>query len=105
MRSGIVQSFKGASGGFTLKRDAQELTVLEIIAQLDGPLKVFECFSDGSDCSHYGNCKILSVFNMVSSEIEKVLANVRLADFVSQHSSSSRLQQLETSAALPSSTE
>ena len=84
-RTGIVRSLKGPSGGFTLSRDPASLTVREIVEEIDGPLKVFECFSSGAaDCSHHGNCKILAVFDTVTSEIGRVLGKVTLAEFVDE---------------------
>lgn len=82
-RGGIVRSLKGPTGGFALARDPRTLTVRDIVVEIDGPLKVFECFSGGErDCTHFGNCKILAVFDNVGSEIERVLNKVTLADFV-----------------------
>lgn len=83
VRNRIVRSLKGPSGGFVLARDPKELTVCEIITQIDGPMRVFECFSDGEDCSHFGNCKILAVFDAVGAKIEGVLERVTLHDFIS----------------------
>lgn len=84
-RNHIVRSLKGPSGGFVLTRDPAELTMREIVFEIDGPLRVFECFSESRDCSYFGNCKILSVFDEVGRQVERVLGNVTLAQFLPEH--------------------
>jgi Rrf2 family protein len=82
--SGIVRSHKGPTGGFALARDPAELTVLEVVTGIDGPLRVFECFSDGTDCTLTGNCRILSVFDLVGANVERQLARIRLSDLLNR---------------------
>ncbi|NUQ33630.1 MAG: Rrf2 family transcriptional regulator [Planctomycetaceae bacterium] len=81
----IVKSLKGPSGGFVLAREPQQLTMGEIVKEIDGPLNVFECFSSSHDpCTHHGNCKILAVFDNVGREVERVLGSVKLSDMLSE---------------------
>ncbi|MCC6466426.1 MAG: Rrf2 family transcriptional regulator [Planctomycetes bacterium] len=80
-KKGVVRSLKGPSGGFVLAVDPAELTIQEILAEIDGPTRVFECFASSSDCSLYGDCLMRDVFGEVESEISRILANYTLADF------------------------
>jgi len=99
VRNKVVRSLKGPSGGFVLARDPKELTVREIVTEIDGPMRVFECFSDAGDCSHFGNCKILAVFDAVGCEIEKVLEKVTLQDFISSDKTPENLFQIAAPSA------
>ncbi len=37
-RSGLVKSQRGVKGGYSFARPAEQITVLEVVEQLDGPL-------------------------------------------------------------------
>jgi Rrf2 family protein len=80
-KKGVVRSLKGPSGGFALAVEPKEVSMKEIIAEIDGPLRVFECFASENDCSLYSDCLILDVFGKVEEEIGKVLSGYTLADF------------------------
>lgn len=82
-RSQILRSQKGPSGGFLLQKSPEELTVLEIVEEIEGPVRVFECFSDGTDCTLApgGNCRILAVFDSVGAGMQEILQKVTLASF------------------------
>jgi Rrf2 family protein len=80
-RKGVVRSLKGPSGGFVLAVDPAEVTLQEILHEIDGPTRVFDCFATESDCSLYGDCLMRDVFAEVEDQIGKVLARYTLANF------------------------
>ena len=80
-KKGVVRSLKGPSGGFVLAVEPTEVTLQEILTEIDGPTRVFECFATESDCTLYGDCLMREVFGEVEDQIGKVLARYTLADF------------------------
>lgn len=80
-KRGIVKSLKGPSGGFVLAVEPKSLSVRDVIAEIDGPMRVFECFASEKECALYDDCLILDVFNRVEEQIGKVLQGYSLADF------------------------
>jgi Rrf2 family protein len=80
-KRGIVKSLKGPSGGFVLAADPKALTVRDVIVEIDGPMRVFECFASEKECALYDDCLILDVFNRVEEQIGKVLSGYTLSDF------------------------
>lgn len=51
VRRGFLNSFKGPTGGFYLAKDANEITLMEIVEVIDGP-GVFEtCLIGNGSCS------------------------------------------------------
>lgn len=80
-KKGVVRSLKGPSGGFVLAVEPGEVTLQEILTEIDGPTRVFECFATESDCTLYGDCLMRDVFGEVEDQIGKVLARYTLADF------------------------
>ncbi|MCC6148809.1 MAG: RrF2 family transcriptional regulator [Planctomycetes bacterium] len=80
-KRGIVKSLKGPSGGFALAGEPKSLNVRDVIVEIDGPMRVFECFANEKECALFDDCLILDVFNRVEEQIGKVLASYTLADF------------------------
>ena len=80
-RKGVVRSLKGPSGGFVLAVEPAEVTLQEILTEIDGPTRVFECFATESDCTFYSDCMMREVFGEVEDQIGAVLARYTLADF------------------------
>src|SRR5918993_2163619 len=46
-RTGFVQSEHGANGGYRLRRSAGDITALEVIRSIDGPIFLTSCFTEG----------------------------------------------------------
>lgn len=65
-RSGVVSSQRGVKGGYRFARDPSEITVLEIVELLDGPL--------GRDAE--------GVFAEAAAAARDVLAGITIADVV-----------------------
>ncbi len=65
-RAGMLRSQRGVKGGYTLARDAAEITVLEVVELLDGPL--------GPDSE--------GIFAEATEAARAVLAGATLADVV-----------------------
>ncbi|MGD0882512.1 MAG: Rrf2 family transcriptional regulator [Acidimicrobiales bacterium] len=53
-QAGLVTSRPGPTGGFALARPAEEITVLQIVEALEGPLRSAECALRGGPC-HWEN--------------------------------------------------
>ncbi len=67
MSAGIVDSFKGAKGGYVLSRAPQDITLLEVVETICGPITVSRCQHDPSECTHpQGICRYRNVFADVS---------------------------------------
>jgi len=75
----IVKSFKGAKGGYTLSRPADEITLLEVVEEVCGPIEINLCQSSG-ECTHpKGICKFHSVFNETSEYMKEKFGNITFA--------------------------
>jgi Rrf2 family protein len=58
-RSGLVESKRGYTGGYTLIRDPMEITVADIFRFMDeslGPIECVACVSEKSTCPYQGQC-------------------------------------------------
>src|ERR1700710_2918861 len=56
VRNGLLVSEQGAAGGYRLARDPREITTLEVIRSIDGPIILTHCFTEHSnhaDCGQH----------------------------------------------------
>jgi Rrf2 family protein len=84
-KQGVLNSFKGNNGGFTLKKSCEDLTILEIttIAEEKIP-SVFECTSSEGTCSSSfnGACSVFPLLSNLQTKINGFLDNLTLKDIM-----------------------
>jgi len=81
-RSGVLESHRGAKGGFTLTRRPEDLSVPELIAAIDGPVALTQCAVDAGSCDHESTCALRSPWQVINQVVENALSEVSLADLV-----------------------
>ena len=84
-KEGVLVSYKGAHGGFLLKKDPSELSLKEIIEAAEKkPTMVLECTTDQGVCPNNkaDYCKILPFLNKLQSKIDDFLDNMSLKDII-----------------------
>jgi Rrf2 family transcriptional regulator, cysteine metabolism repressor len=78
----IIETTRGANGGYVLCRPPSAISVYEIVAALEGPLSIVDCV-DGPDlCKQAGKCTTRSVWCELSAAIRGVLQNMTLQDLL-----------------------
>jgi Rrf2 family protein len=60
--AGLLHTSRGARGGVTLARSPKDITLLEVIEAIDGPIQLNECVSDDSNCTFDDECPLRSVW-------------------------------------------
>ena len=86
-RNGILNSYKGANGGFALARDMHEITVHNITCAAEGKNpSVFDCSKSQKDCpsDKASTCGIWPVINRLQDKIDRFLDQMTLADLIEQ---------------------
>jgi len=86
-REKVLQSFKGAKGGFVLAKEPEMISVLDIIRAIDGKsANVFECSSALEDCPSGENkaaiCAIWPFLNKLQGRIDGFLSDITLSDML-----------------------
>lgn len=83
--AGLVKSYRGAHGGYTLQRDPEKITVREIVSTLEGDLNLVECVTNPGSCSRFEQCVTQQVWCQVARSIADTLEGITLADLVQRH--------------------
>ncbi len=86
VRGGLVQSRKGVHGGFSLARKPQDISFLEVLEALEGPVAVNRCQNPVVACEHESECAMEFVWSKAQNALVNVLKDASLADaFCSGH--------------------
>jgi len=80
VRAGLVKSKKGVGGGFALARDPKEISFLDVLEALEGPVAVNRCQSPVEACEHKGNCSMEFVWKRTQDALVQVLGETKIAD-------------------------
>lgn len=79
-RAGLVSAVRGARGGFVLSRDPAEITVLDVVEALEGPLSASLCDSaKESGCVKSASCAAAPVWARATAALRDVFATTSLA--------------------------
>jgi Rrf2 family protein len=81
-QAGIIKSTMGARGGFGLTRRPMEITLLELIEIIQGPIRANRCILGTFDCPMKIRCPLHPKLNDLQEEIERHLRNTTLAEMV-----------------------
>jgi Rrf2 family protein len=88
-RAGLVQSTRGARGGYALARTPEEISVRDVITASELTTFDLHCVShpvEEERCSASHACSIRPVWVLLQQKIDDVLASVRLADLLHEES-------------------
>jgi len=88
--AGLVTSVRGAHGGYRLARPADEVTMIEVVEALEGPVAPMECFHSDHEgrvlCSHEADadraCATKLLWTRVHGGVTKALRETTLAELV-----------------------
>lgn len=82
-RNGLVQSVRGPGGGYVLGRDANAISIGEIMCAVDEPVKMTRCDGEAlGGCVAQQRCSTHYLWDALGAHIEQFLATASLSDVV-----------------------
>lgn len=80
-RGDLLQSHRGAMGGYSLSRTPDRINVVNIIEAIEGPIALTDCVDGGSGgCGVQSLCSRKNHWEKVNSAVRRALEDVTLAD-------------------------
>lgn len=73
--AGLIHTSRGARGGVTLARPANEISILEVVEAIDGPIALNECTVSPEGCPFSGDCPIHGIWCDTQAELVEKLRN------------------------------
>ena len=79
---GLVEGFRGASGGYRLARPAAEIGLLDIVTAMEGPLGMTECSVHAGNCGIEDHCGVRANWRRINDVVVEALRGVTLAQML-----------------------
>lgn len=85
-RGGLLESVRGAQGGYLLARRPDEITIADILLALGEPFIFGSCQTE-KGCENAVNCPTFNLWRKVKGSVDEILENTTLEDIVDEKNS------------------
>lgn len=94
---GFIKTVRGRSGGMRLARTADEISVGDVVREMENDLALVECFPGGAGgCRITGACKLKHVLGEALHAFLEVLDRYTIADLTDRNPALRRLLEVES---------
>ena len=83
-REKVLTSHRGANGGYSFERSAEQTSVAEIIRAIEGPISMVQCGADPGVCEQEQVCPTRVNWARINREIEHALERVPISEMYSR---------------------
>ena len=80
VRAGLLDSQRGARGGLKLARPADQISMLEVIEAIEGPIAINRCTTTPAQCDRVDRCAIHPIWQKAQDHLVELLRTTSLAD-------------------------
>ncbi len=82
--AGLVNSSRGAHGGYILARAPSEITLGEVVQAVEGIIAIVECVTAPEVCHRVDFCVTRDIWDEMSEKIMQILDSTTLQDMVNR---------------------
>jgi Rrf2 family protein len=82
--AGLLHTSRGARGGVMLARDVEDITMLDVVEAIDGPIMLNECVEDGHGCDFEEDCPMRVMWVDIQNDIVSRLKGTTFSDLAKQ---------------------
>jgi Rrf2 family protein len=79
--AGLLHTSRGARGGVSLAREPKEISLLDVVEAIDGPILLNECVGDPAGCAFYEECPMHPIWMDVQKTLVDRLRETSFASF------------------------
>ena len=80
--AGLLQTSRGARGGVSLARSAADISLLDVVEAIDGPILLNDCVADNGSCAFGDSCPMQPVWCEAQKDLVGRLESTTFAQFV-----------------------
>ena len=82
----VVKSYRGIDGGFALAKPAVDISLLDIITIMEGPVDLQRCLQDNNSCSKgcAPQCPVHAALAVIQTDFTQALGKVKFAKLIKE---------------------
>lgn len=82
IQAGIIKSYRGVDGGYSLAKQPQEITLLDVVEAVEGPVWLNRCLLDAKYCSKNaaGYCEVHRALEAIQTGLVRELGGYNFAE-------------------------
>lgn len=84
-RDGLVQSIRGAQGGYRLSRMPSDMTVGDVLRSLEGGLHLVDCLIEEESCGKSCACPSRIVWTRIRDGLNSIVDGISLQDMIDEY--------------------
>lgn len=92
VRNGILTTYPGRTGGAILNCPPSEITILQLIEAVDGPIALNRCLSRKTPCSRDNSCPAHPFWIKIQDSFLKMLQDTKLSDFIDTNKNTKKVK-------------
>jgi Rrf2 family protein len=82
--AGLIRTSRGARGGISLSKPSEEISVLDVLEAIEGPVTMNECVNDPGCCEFSAECKIHRFWNDTCTDFVARLRETNFHDLAAK---------------------
>ena len=80
-KEGFLVPFRGAKGGYKLKKDLSNISIKELVEAIEGPVSLTDCLNkNANDCNLFSVCNTKNTWSIVNNAVKDTLENIEIKD-------------------------
>ena len=84
VKAKIVRSYRGVKGGFSLAKQARDITALDVLEAIEGKLSLNICVLDKKNCNFSKHCPTHFLWLNVQTKVVEMLKKSNFEDLARQ---------------------
>lgn len=80
-KTGLIRSYRGVKGGFSLGRPADEITIREVVEHIQGPYYIAKCLGGDNLCDRV-DCPIKVLLQKTQTAMMDIFSQHTIADLL-----------------------
>ena len=77
--AGLLHTSRGARGGVSLAREPKDISVLDVVEAIDGPILLNECIAETHTCSFEKDCPVHPIWHEAQTQLVKHLGATKFS--------------------------
>lgn len=94
-QAGLVIGLRGVHGGYRLSRDAAQITLIEVVQAMEGPLAITECSQDHGSCGIAHQCGVRTQWRLINDVLADALRSVTLQQMLASPTPTERRRPID----------